>query len=87
MGNLLDSLLKIAAVGMVIYSWHNYALNIRLSSSVVEQPPCKRQVVSSILTGGSSFNSYLSLSYQSRVLLWPAMILMLLLLALALVAQ
>ena len=28
-------------------------LAVRLPSSVVEHPPCKRKVVSSILTGGS----------------------------------
>ncbi|MEY3920142.1 MAG: hypothetical protein RLZ15_936, partial [Actinomycetota bacterium] len=40
---------------------HNYARNKRLPSSVVEHPPCKRKVVSSILTGGS-----IKLAYESH---------------------
>ena len=67
MGNLLDFIAQILAEEIVIYSWHNCARTPRLSSSVVEQPPCKRQVVSSILTGGSIVCYLLFLINQSRV--------------------
>jgi hypothetical protein len=59
----------VLAVDFLLFSPPDIITSLRLPSSVVEHPPCKRKVVSSILTGGSTYKTFFIAEYQQLFLL------------------